>query len=338
MDNKTINKQIRGISNRGSLLLIIFFAVTVLVSLLMGFLSYTGGYGSLWQNGRFTFTLTTVGLCFLLYPLLLLVYYKCLNRKNGLRLREAFGKSRRSKGWLFKWTVISIGCSQLVSIIFNFFYEYEGKPFLPSQIEKLLSKNDLYTWIVFALYTVVLAPIFEELLFRATIYRNNAPMGQLFAAVVTGITFGLWHTNISQTIFAAIMGIFLCLIYAKTKSIVTVMLVHSINNLISFLLTFIKIQLGSILSAGDKEFMIQAMFHTQTVKAVFLTVIILVVFLACIIGPILLAVQIVKKRKGLGLSKGIFPYSAPKKALVYFSAPLTVIAFALMIALTFFSA
>ena len=64
------------------------------------------------ENPKFIAAFTIVLQFAVLYPLLFLLYYKCLNKQNGLRLSGAFKKSQRSKGWLFKWIVITIGVSQ----------------------------------------------------------------------------------------------------------------------------------------------------------------------------------------------------------------------------------
>lgn len=100
MDKKAINKQIRRISNSGSLLLAIFFAVVLPGQSLLKYMFKAGGYGSIWQNALFVYSLRYIMVYLVTIPLLLLLYYKCLNRQNGLRLRDAFGKSQRSKGWV----------------------------------------------------------------------------------------------------------------------------------------------------------------------------------------------------------------------------------------------
>ena len=315
----------------------VFLAIVVLVHAIIGIMYRVGGYDSVWQNEKFVASFAYAGLFLILYPLLYLIYYKFLNRQNGLRIKDVFQKSRRSKGWIFKWTVITVGFSQLA----GFGLTTVAKLLLGNNTPATLgesvisSKNDVLGFIIYGVPVVLLAPVFEELLFRATIYRNNRPMGGMFAAVVTGTAFGLWHTNINQVFMAAFFGVFLCLIYEKTKSITVVMFIHFVNNLLVFGLTFAKFQIGDLLNAGDKMFMVQAMFHTKTVFAILLTLLALVLVSACIAAPIMLIVQIVKKRKNLELSKGDFPYGGWKKALVFFSAPLTLIAFAAMIVLTF---
>lgn len=337
MVNKQINKQIRSISNRSSLLLLIFFAIDVPLKALLRYVYNYAPYGSVWQNEKLIFLLMEVGNYAIIFPVVFLVYYKCLNRKNGLRLKDTFQKSRRSKGWLLKWTVIAVGVTQLL--------HYIMLPLLNMIFQKNLSggisfaaingKDDFLGWILYGVPCILCAPFFEELLFRATIFRNNEPMGQLFASVVTGVAFGLWHTNINQTFFAALMGVFLCLIYIKTRSIMSVMFVHFANNLLSCALTFVRAQLGTILSASDKEFMIEAMFDKQTGLAIALTLIILLTIGVMIAGLTMFIVELVKTKGRLGLSKGEFPYNARKKAFVFLSAPLTILLIVVLIVLSF---
>lgn len=338
MDNKSINKQIRSISNRGSLLLLLYFALGFPFRILIRFIYRYAEYGSVWQNEKLILLLVYSWQYVVVFPVVFLVYYKCLNRKNGLRLKDTFQKSRRSKGWLLKWTVISVGVSQLlayiISPILNIVFQgnVPGGSFTPSALN---GSDDVLGWMLYGVPCILCAPFFEELLFRATIFRNNEPMGQLFAAVVTGIAFGLCHTNLNQTFFAALMGVLLCLIYIKTRSIVSVMFVHFANNLLTCALMFVKSQLGTILSAGDKEFMIRAMFDRQTGLAITLALIILLTVAVIIAGFILLIVEFAKRKGRLGLSKGEFPYNAKKKAVVFLTAPLTIIVIVVMIVLTF---
>ncbi len=79
MENKTINKQIRAVSNRSSLLIIIFLAITIPVRFLFRYLGQNGSDDSLWRNSAFVTFLSYLGLCLVVYPIILLVYYKLLN-------------------------------------------------------------------------------------------------------------------------------------------------------------------------------------------------------------------------------------------------------------------
>ena len=61
----------------------------------------------------------------------------------------------------------------------------------------------------------VFAPIFEELFFRGTLYRNVRNHGTWSMMIVCGLTFGIWHGNYPQFLFASAMGFFSCFLYTK---------------------------------------------------------------------------------------------------------------------------
>ena len=78
---------------------------------------------------------------------------------------------------------------------------------------------------------ILLLPIFEEILFRGLIlYELNKKMSLLLAAIIQGILFGIYHMNILQSIYTAILGIVLGLIYIWTKSIVASIIAHIVYN------------------------------------------------------------------------------------------------------------
>lgn len=193
----------------------------------------------------------------------------CSTKKNGLHLKDVFIKPRRSKRWILRWAVISIGLGFFVELLFMLAARLLAKGHSSTNAEGpfVYSDNTALGWIIYASALIVLAPIFEELLFRGTLYRNNEPIGQMPAAIISGIIFGMWHLVPIQAIGASVIGIFLCLIFAKTRSIIPVMIIHSTFNLIVFLYTFLRFQLRAFLALSDKEFMIHAMFHKQPIFA-----------------------------------------------------------------------
>ena len=296
MDNNSINKQIRKISNQGSLLPLIFLAVAILITMLFRHLNDISSEGALWRDTKFIYFLTEAGKCLILYPFLYLLYYKLLNKKKELHFKDVFIKPQRSKRWIFKWAVIALGFSFLIERLFMFAAQALSKE-RSSTATEVYSDNSVLGWILYAAALIILAPIFEELLFRGTIYRNNEPIGQLPAAIITGITFGMWHLVPIQAIGAAVLGIFLCLIFAGTRSIFPTMIIHSIFNIIVFLLTFLRSRLSSFLSLNDKEYMIHAMFHNRPIFAGLYVLLWLLLIILMISAPIILIADIVKKRK-----------------------------------------
>ncbi|MBW8362081.1 MAG: CPBP family intramembrane metalloprotease [Kaistella sp.] len=90
------------------------------------------------------------------------------------------------------------------------------------------------------LLAVVMAPIFEEIIFRGIIQKGltNKGMKPLYAILISSVIFGLVHANPWQFVGAVLLGCVLGLVYEKTKSLLLPMLLHAFNNLCSSLLIF----------------------------------------------------------------------------------------------------
>lgn len=95
-------------------------------------------------------------------------------------------------------------------------------------------EEESYFWVLMSV--VVLGPIVEELMFRGAIfhYLEKIKAGW-FPVVVSGIAFGVWHQELVQVVYAAIIGILLGYIYAKTRDIRVTITIHILNNFLSAL-------------------------------------------------------------------------------------------------------
>ena len=81
--------------------------------------------------------------------------------------------------------------------------------------------------------SLIIAPIYEELIFRGLIYDDTKKLFNVkIAALVSSILFGLMHFNggYSQVIKAIISGLLSAYCYEKTKSLYACILLHSLNN------------------------------------------------------------------------------------------------------------
>lgn len=82
----------------------------------------------------------------------------------------------------------------------------------------------------------VIGPIMEELLFRGVIYRRVRDyIGFIPAVVISSITFGVAHGNLTQGIFASGIGILLALLYEHYGTIIMPIAAHIANNLYAVL-------------------------------------------------------------------------------------------------------
>lgn len=83
---------------------------------------------------------------------------------------------------------------------------------------------------------VIFTPVAEEIVFRGAIFRViREKHNFFFAATISSILFGLIHGLGIYTISTFIMGMFFCLAFEKTKSLLTCVMIHVINNLIGVL-------------------------------------------------------------------------------------------------------
>jgi len=82
--------------------------------------------------------------------------------------------------------------------------------------------------LIFAL--AVTPAIFEELFFRKALIDFTLPYSKTFALLFSSLLFGILHMNLSQGIFAFIVGLIFGSIYLYTNSIKIPMLIHFINN------------------------------------------------------------------------------------------------------------
>lgn len=84
---------------------------------------------------------------------------------------------------------------------------------------------------------VIAAPILEELIFRGImldgLLKRYSPLKSI---LISSLLFGIVHLNPWQFIGAMILGSFLGWIYYKTKSVVPTIIMHSVNNLVGFLM------------------------------------------------------------------------------------------------------
>ena len=150
-------------------------------------------------------------------------------------IAAAHGKKEKN-GLIPLWTiwgiVLVIATSVVIEPIVNIF---------PSENLDLIS-NAIGTggWAI--LTSVVAAPICEELLFRGIVQKSLMKnIGQFRGIIAASAIFGLVHFIPQQIVNAFFIGLILGFIYARTKSLIPVILIHAFNNA----LAFIQMSLGS---------------------------------------------------------------------------------------------
>ncbi|MFR0949954.1 MAG: lysostaphin resistance A-like protein [Ruminococcus callidus] len=90
------------------------------------------------------------------------------------------------------------------------------------------------------LYTCVLAPVTEELLFRGFLMKSLSAVSVRFGIVTSALLFGLMHGNFQQFILGFVMGLFLGKIVARHNSLLPSILVHMAVNTNSMVLSLLQ--------------------------------------------------------------------------------------------------
>lgn len=100
----------------------------------------------------------------------------------------------------------------------------------------IVDKVDLYNGstfmskLLFFVYISVMPAIFEELYIRKAVINFSKKYGNIFAVISSAILFAVLHLNISQSLFAFIMGVILGIVAIKSKSIIPTAIIHFLNN------------------------------------------------------------------------------------------------------------
>ncbi|MDL2246291.1 CPBP family intramembrane metalloprotease [Methanobrevibacter sp. OttesenSCG-928-K11] len=81
--------------------------------------------------------------------------------------------------------------------------------------------------------SVIIAPLFEELLFRGIILQKlNKRLGIIVSILISSILFGIIH-DLGGIFSAFIFGICMCILYIKSNNILVPIFAHALNNLIA---------------------------------------------------------------------------------------------------------
>ena len=167
------------------------------------------------------------------YIAAMLVAYAVMDawKGSGFRKQEIFAREAPMRLGVFLSVLCFCMGAQMANSLWITLLEMMLMPFGKSVMPILESvAGDTDTFSMF-LYASILAPVWEELLFRGYILRTLRPYGKRFAILTSAILFGLFHGNLLQTPYALLMGLVLGYVTVE-YSIVWAMLLHMFNNLV----------------------------------------------------------------------------------------------------------
>lgn len=126
----------------------------------------------------------------------------------------------------FQWLLICfpiISAGSLIGNLLSFLLSF-GKASNPTDSLSGISIGVQFVCVV------VLAPIFEELLFRRAIIRHCVRYGEKTAILFSATAFALFHGNLYQFFYAFGIGLLFGYIYVRTGKVIYTVFLHAIIN------------------------------------------------------------------------------------------------------------
>lgn len=134
--------------------------------------------------------------------------------------------------------VVVNGLGTIVDALFHARHQQEA-------IKLFLSVHDPMVKAGFAALAVVVAPIAEEFAFRVFIFNAVRRYGGFWiGAIVSGVFFGLAHTDLYAFVPLIFGGMILCAVYARTRNAWMSMITHGLFNGVSVLALYVAPQLS----------------------------------------------------------------------------------------------
>lgn len=112
--------------------------------------------------------------------------------------------------------------------------------------------SDIPSIITSFVHLVILPPLLEEILMRRFVLGSVLPFGKSGAVIFSSLMFALFHMNLMQMPFAFLCGLIFGYFTVKTGSVFFAVLLHFLNNLSAFVLSYIgaDVPFSSFLKAG----------------------------------------------------------------------------------------
>ncbi|MDW8760277.1 CPBP family intramembrane metalloprotease [Streptococcus suis] len=113
--------------------------------------------------------------------------------------------------------------------------------------QEIINNSGLPTLVLF-LFTVFFAPVLEELLFRGILMGKVFGKDSIVGLLLSSFLFGLIHnpTNIGSWVVYGGMGLVLGLAFRISGKYTNALILHSLNNLLGFMLMLLMQSLGLI--------------------------------------------------------------------------------------------
>lgn len=208
-----------------------FFSVAVLVNLLLSLvLSLILQFSGAAADKAFLESYGYTYLNFLVSPVAILATLFYARQKCKLNLVRSVSSSSTGLKFYGIAALLFVGSMAGLSGLNTLFVEWLNKlvGYTPKSLN--IPGSGFGNFLLCTLIICIIPAFFEELLFRGVVLNGAKRLGDVFAALVTGGLFCLYHHSPQQTIYQFILGVLFGLLAIKSGSIIPSMLFHFLNN------------------------------------------------------------------------------------------------------------
>ena len=258
----------------------LFTAISFAASLVIQIIVYLIN-PEFYESTLFLNIVTPASLYLFALPVLLIMLSKC-EAKPPEKRKMSFGVFIlfviTAFGFMYIGAIIGDSVMSMLSMLVG--YDYSNG------LQAIIDYDNLW---VTAIFTVIVAPIGEEFVFRKLIIDRTRKYGGFVSVGLSGLVFGLMHGNLYQFFYCFALGLLLGYIYYSTGKLYITIAIHAIVNFTGSILTAMLTPVSEALEKIDP-------LDTETYLA----------FIEANLGPVL----------GL-LALGLFSYAAMACAVIF---------------------
>ncbi len=160
-----------------------------------------------------------------------------------------------------------------------------------NEVQELVLTGEMW---VNVLVMVMIGPVVEELLFRKLLCDRLRAYGDWVTIIVTGMMFGVFHGNITQGVYAFVLGAFLAYVYLRTGNILMTIGYHIAINFMGSVVPLLLLNntdvegFDEILEIGDSRMISE--FMAEHAGSFFLYGLYMMLIFALMIGAVVILI------------------------------------------------
>lgn len=162
-------------------------------------------------------------------PYLLLKLYIPKEEKQD-KIEDTKEDKKQSAIKCIKYIIVSIPIISIIQMVCSFAIEKLGLGVNVTDTLGLFNYSGILSTILIFMQVAILPAIFEELFIRKGVIGILKDKGGIFAAFISSLIFATIHMNVSQFIFAFLIGILFAIVRLKTNKMYPTIILHFINN------------------------------------------------------------------------------------------------------------